>query len=97
MTRIRAFGKYLCLGTLAFVVAWLLLCRASDLLVSSVPGCRLGAKGFPINCGSATGLISLINNLVFFGGIVVDLAALPCLLLGASIWAWASWNRASRE
>jgi hypothetical protein len=66
---------------------------AIRVLVGAVPGCRTGAKGFPIDCGWATDLISLLVTFTFVLGIPIFFVGVPCVLLGGTIWAWAVFSR----
>jgi hypothetical protein len=87
----RAFGRQLCLWCLGAVGLWAVAGASTSALVASVPGCRLGAKGFPIDCGWASGMIDVLNWIGFWFGAAL-LITVPCALLGGLVWASAAFE-----
>lgn len=82
----RTLGKVLFFVSGTVWLLWFLAWKGHAMLVSSVPGCRTGAKGFPINCGWATEWIDLLSVVGFSLGLLL-LLAIPCFVLGALLWA----------
>ena len=89
-------ARVLTIGSGAVVVAWTVAFVGHPLLVALVPGCTVGAKGFPINCGWASGIIDSLSVVGFWLGVLL-LAALPCLVLGAVLWCIALAKRRHGE
>ena len=85
--------KYLRSLTLGCVFLWLLAIATNALLVRSVPGCQLDAKGSPIDCGWATDLINLSKTVIFVLSPILVVAVPLIILVWALIWTWRLLNR----